>query len=200
MITVEPLRTVQLKFSPLIDWVIMGIWGTIQQRSPPVFTAGGPCEQTWHGQGCPLFDVVHRALSLPTTASPILQGALKNGFGEAVVACDMPEPCRFPSLDSCLKRFLWTHKEVDLALPPVVGLVLQVGEVEKFPPAHGFESLDPFLWVSKQGPCFTSWWQTTLFFRLKKIEEKKVPSCFPVNEPLFKDYPSFKTTLLWPDF
>ena len=35
-------------------------------------------------------------------------------FGEAVVACDMPEPCKFPSL--------WTHKGVDLALRPVVVL------------------------------------------------------------------------------
>ena len=48
------------------------------------------------------------------------------GFGEAVVACDMPQPCTFPSLDSCRKRFLWTHKEVGLAPHPVVGLVLQV--------------------------------------------------------------------------
>ena len=30
---------------------------------------------------------------LPTTASPTLQGALKDGFGEAVVACDMSELC-----------------------------------------------------------------------------------------------------------
>ena len=29
------------------------------------------------GQGCPLFDVVH---PVPTTASPTLQGALKEGF------------------------------------------------------------------------------------------------------------------------
>ena len=49
----------------------------------PVFSAGGPCEQFWRGQGCPLFDVVHPAFPLPTTASPILQR-------EAVVACDMP--------------------------------------------------------------------------------------------------------------
>ena len=26
---------------------------------------------------------------------------MKDGFGEAVVACDMPKPCKFPSLDSC---------------------------------------------------------------------------------------------------
>ena len=49
-----------------------------------------------------------------------------------------------------------THKEVDLALHPVVGVVLQVGDAEKFPQARGFESLDPFFGVSKQGPCFTA--------------------------------------------
>ena len=34
------------------------------------------------------------------------QGALNDGSGEAVMACDMPEPCKFPSLDRCQKRFL----------------------------------------------------------------------------------------------
>ena len=38
-----------------------------------VFSAGGPCEQLWHGQVCPLFDVVLSAFPLPTTASPTLQ-------------------------------------------------------------------------------------------------------------------------------
>ena len=36
----------------------------------------------------------------------------------------MPEPCTFPSLDSCQESVLRTHKEGDLALRPVVGLVL----------------------------------------------------------------------------
>ena len=64
--------------------------------------------------------------------------------------------CKFPSLDSCQKRFLWTHREVDFAPHPVVSLVLQVGDTEKFPQALGFQSLDPFFRVSKQGPCFTA--------------------------------------------
>ena len=55
-----------------------------------------------------LLDVVHPAFSLPTTASPTLQGALKDGFGEAVVACYMPETCKFPSLDSP-RSVLLTH-------------------------------------------------------------------------------------------
>ena len=71
------------------------------------------------------------------------------------MACDMPRPCEFSSVKSCRKRFLWTHKLVDLALCPVVGFVLQVGDMEILP-ALGFESLDPFFFrVSKQGPCFT---------------------------------------------
>ena len=43
------------------------------------------------------------------------------------------KPCKFPSLDSFQKRFLWTHKEVDLAPHSVAGLLLQVGDAEKFP-------------------------------------------------------------------
>ena len=39
---------------------------------------------------------------------------------------------------------MYIHKEVDFALHPVVGLVPQVGDAEKFPHALRFESLDPF--------------------------------------------------------
>ena len=109
-----------------------------------------PCEQFWHGQGCPLFDVVHPAFSLSATVSPTHLGALKDGFGEAVVACGMPKLCKLPSLDSCQKRFLWTHKEADLDPLPVVGLVLQVGNAEKFPQALGFENQDPFFFFQSQ--------------------------------------------------
>ena len=48
------------------------------------FSAGGPCEQFWHVEGCPLFDVVHPAFPLPTTALPTLQDALKARLGKAV--------------------------------------------------------------------------------------------------------------------
>ena len=47
------------------------------------------------------------------------------------MACVMFKPRKLPSLDSCQKRFLWIHKEVDLALHLVIGRVLQVGNVEK---------------------------------------------------------------------
>ena len=52
-------------------------------------------------------------------------------FGETVLAPDVPEPCEFPSLVSCQRRFLWAHKEVDLAPHPIVGLALQIGDAEK---------------------------------------------------------------------
>ena len=66
-------------------------------RDPiPIFSVGGHHEQFWHGQGYPLFDVVHLPFPLPTTASPTVQGVLKNGFREVVVTCDVPELCEFP--------------------------------------------------------------------------------------------------------
>ena len=61
--------------------------------------------------------------------------------------CDMPEPCKFPFLDTCRKKFLWTYKEGDLNLHPV-------GDMEKFPHALGFKGLDPFFRCSMQGLCF----------------------------------------------
>ena len=61
----------------------------------------------------------------------ILQGAPKDGFGGAVVACNMPESCKFPSLDSCQKRSLGTDNDVDLSPHPAVGLVLQIGNAWK---------------------------------------------------------------------
>ena len=75
----------------------MGSSGDMTDDSAEIFFqsffAGGPCQQLWHGLGCPLFDVVRSAFPLPTTASPTLKGALKDGFGEVVVASDIPEPC-----------------------------------------------------------------------------------------------------------
>ena len=90
------------------------------------FSARGHREQVWNGQGYPLLDVVHQAFSLSTITSSALQCALNDGFGDVNVASDMPEPCKSLSLGSRQKRFLWTHKEADLAPHPVVGLVLQV--------------------------------------------------------------------------
>ena len=84
----------------------------------------------------------------PIAVSPALQGALKDCFGEAVVAHDLPEPCEFPYHDSCQKRFLQAHKRAVRAPRPVIGLVLQVGDMEKLLHVVGLESPDPFLRVS----------------------------------------------------
>ena len=34
------------------------------QTTQPMFSAGSHCEQFWHGQGCPHFDVVHPAVQI----------------------------------------------------------------------------------------------------------------------------------------
>ena len=54
------------------------------------------------------------------------------------MACDMSEPCKFPSLDNLQQRFLWIPEEVDHAPHSVIGLVFQVGNAGKFPQALGF--------------------------------------------------------------
>ena len=46
----------------------------------------GHRENFRHVQGRPLFDVVHPAFPLPTTALSTLQGALNDGFGKVVVS------------------------------------------------------------------------------------------------------------------
>ena len=71
------------------------------------------------------------------------------------MVCDMPKPCKFPSLDNC-KRFLWAHKKVDLAPHPVVGLMLHVGDAEKLSQALGFEGLDPFFQTQQAKSMFHS--------------------------------------------
>ena len=110
---------ISVQFSPSINWVLGkgggGVtWQTIQQRLFQCFLQEAIVSSSSIGRDVP-------SLMLFT-----LKGALKDGFGEAVVACDMPEPCKFPSLDSCQKRFQWAHKEVDLAQNLVVGFVLHI--------------------------------------------------------------------------
>ena len=146
----------KVQFSLLTNRVVGGHDRQLSRGPLPVFFAGGPCEWLWHKQRCPLFDVVHPAFPLLTTALPILQGALTDSSAEVVTVCDTREPWQFLPLESWQKKFLLPYKEVDLAPHPVVGLVLQAGDAEKFPQALGFESLDPFLGVSKRGLCFTA--------------------------------------------
>ena len=68
-------------------------------------------------------------------------------------------------LDNCKKRFLWTYKEVDLAPHPVVGLALQVGDVNLVSKAWIL-----FLKASKQGPYFTALKEDGDDMRLVQLE------------------------------
>ena len=101
-----------------------------------------------------LSDVVHPAFPLLTTASPTLRGALKDGFGEAVVACDMLEPCKIPSLDGCRKE-VPEDKEVDLAPHPVVVLCSKQEIRRSFLMRLVSKAWILYFRVSKQGPCFS---------------------------------------------
>ena len=117
---------------------------------------------------------------MSTRLSPTLQGALKDDFEEAVVAYDMPEPCKFQSLDSCQKRFLWTHKDVDLVPRPAVRLALQAGDAEKFPQTLGFESPNPFCRVSQQDSCFQPYRRlevTRGLYNLSLLAKLMMPHC-----------------------
>ena len=72
-------------------------------------------EETIANSTCKGRDVHALILSIQHFFSKVLstlQGVLKDGFVVAVLACDMPELCKFPSPDSRQKRFLWTYKEV----------------------------------------------------------------------------------------
>ena len=90
---VSRYKTTPIQFKPLTNLIVGG--GGMRDNSAeilfPVFFAGGPREQLWHGQGRPLFEALHPAFPLPTTASPTLHSSLKDGFGEALVACGMPD-------------------------------------------------------------------------------------------------------------
>ena len=66
------------------------------------------------------------------------------------VARDKPEPRECLSFHSYQRRFQRAHKEVDLAPHPVVGLVFQIRDVEKFLQTPGLQK--PGFFFSKQGP------------------------------------------------
>ena len=74
-----------VQFSSLQSLVRLGCRVDMRDDSAEILflslSALGTCEQFWHGQGCPLFGVVHPSFPLPTTASTTLQGTLKDmGF------------------------------------------------------------------------------------------------------------------------
>ena len=62
----QPNETIQFSSVQSLDWLgRRGEGGRDMgdfSRDPlPVFSARGPCEQLWHGQGCPVFDLAHTA-------------------------------------------------------------------------------------------------------------------------------------------
>ena len=63
-------------------------------------------------------------------ASPTFKGALKDGFGEADVA---PEQLNFRLLIVAIRCSCGPTWKLNFAPHPVVGLVLQAGDAEKFP-------------------------------------------------------------------
>ena len=105
-----------VQWSPLTSWVVRGAWGMVPQKSSSSLFCGrllwGMVPQksssslfcgrllwavlAWAGMSslwlCP------SSIPLLTTVSPTFQRVLKDGFGEAFVVHDMPEACKFPSL------------------------------------------------------------------------------------------------------
>ena len=88
---------------------MMDSWVEILSQWVLFFFAGGHCEQFLHGQECPLFEIVHPAFLLLTMAFPALQCTLKDGFGKAVLAYDIP----IPKTNKRLKRMLFNQTKQD---------------------------------------------------------------------------------------
>ena len=77
---------------------------------------------------------------------PPSKGALKDNFGQAVVACDMPDSCKFPSLNSTVSRRGSCGPTREFILLRTKSFVCAPGrDAEKFSRAFGFEGLDFFL-------------------------------------------------------
>ena len=74
--------------------------GQLSRDPPPVFSAGGHCEQFWHGLGCLAFsDVVYPTFPLLTITStppppPPPKVSYRMVCGQTVAVRDMPEPCK----------------------------------------------------------------------------------------------------------
>ena len=88
-----------VQFSPRTDWVVSG-FGDLKDDLAEVFIKSFLREAIVSNAGMGRMSTLRRCPSSIFSADHgvALQGVLKDGFGEAVVACDMPEPCKFPSL------------------------------------------------------------------------------------------------------
>ena len=140
-----------VQFNSLTAWVVGGRgwgggwgWWGIQQRSFSGLFCGrlSWAVLAWAGTSalwlCPSsISSADHGITHP--------GALKDGFAEAVIVCDMPGPWQFLSLDICQNKFLWAYNAVDLH--QITGLVLHIGDAEKFPQTLRLKSLVSFLRV-----------------------------------------------------
>ena len=71
-----------------IAWVGRGTWETIQQRSFSSLFCRRPSWAVLAWQGCPLFDVVHPALPLPTTVNySVVSFLLSNRSKKTLLRC-----------------------------------------------------------------------------------------------------------------
>ena len=106
---------------------------------------------------------------------------------------DMPKPWKFPSLDSCQKRFLWIHKEVDLALPhPVIGLMVPMGSPSRVGDVavYVFEPSLPTPFYYVLVPV-SSLWPFQLYF-IPSILQTTLRALYSVLPVLFLPYWSFQ--------
>ena len=65
----------------------------LAEISPQTFLWEAIVSSSSMGRDVHSLTFVRPAFPVPTTASPTFQGTLQDGFAEAVVARDMPEPC-----------------------------------------------------------------------------------------------------------
>ena len=74
------------QFSPLANWVVTSTRQMVQQRSSfNSFLPEAIVSSSGMGRDASSLMLSIQHFTLPTTTSPSLQGALKGGFGEAVV-------------------------------------------------------------------------------------------------------------------
>ena len=98
-------------------------------------------------------DVHSLTLSIQLTmALPTLKGALKNGFGEAAVAWDMPEPYKFPSPAEVLVD---PQGSCSCSAPSRLSCapIRRYGEVSSY---TSFRKPGPFLQSQQEGSMFHS--------------------------------------------
>ena len=118
------VKNCSVQFSPLTNWVVRGKWGTLQQRSFSSLFCWRPLSAVLAWAGMSTLWCFPSCISSASygIADPPRCSKWRMFFQRLLYRVTFPPKCKFSSPDSCQKRFLWTHKEVDLVLHPVVGL------------------------------------------------------------------------------